>query len=139
MNKLFKTLTIVFLTSTLYVQGSTSSTSNIEPLKILNQQQSLAKHIHKLYLTFEKKPKSTATQDKIQNNIQSFHNNHIKLVSYKENTKEINQKLTKVGKTWTLTHKLTERAEQSKMLVSMMKDLNKELEELHILYKKISK
>lgn len=139
MNRLFTTIIVVFLTSTLYAKGSTSSATNLEPLKILNEQQYLSKHMSKLYLAFEANPKNTETQDQIKNDIQSFHNNHIKLVAYKKNTKKINEKLTKIGKTWTLTHQLTEISEQQKMFFSMVEDLNKELKELRTLYKQISK
>ena len=138
MTKLYTTIIIMFLTSTLFVKGSTSYVTDSQPLTLIKQQQDLANNVYKFYVDFEADPKNMDKKEKMKLNIQNFHSNHLKLVNNSSNTNLINKKLTKVGEIWEIAHKLSETKKHSSMLLTTINDLNIKIEELSNLYKETS-
>jgi hypothetical protein len=137
MNKLYTTILILFLTSTLF--ANTSNSKNSELVSIVQQQQDLAKKVSKYYVAFQADQKNFKKEEKMKNSIHHFNKNHLKLIKHRNNTKLINQKLTKVDEIWKIAHKLSETKKHSAMLITAMNDISGKMKELRTLYKKTSK
>ncbi len=134
MNKICTTIVILFLTSTLFANASTSNSKNSELVSIVKQQQDLAKKVSKYYVAFQADQKNFKKKQKMKNSIHNFNQNHLKLIKHRSNTKLINQKLTKVDKIWKIAHKLSETKKHSVMLITAMNDISGKMKELHKLY-----
>lgn len=132
MNKFYTKIVILFLTSTLFINASTSNLNHSKISILVQQQQYLAKEIPKDY-------KNSNTKKKMHNNISKFDKNHLQLLQYKKNTKLINQKLKEISKVWGITKDLTKSKELPKIIQSAMGDISKIMKEVRTLYKKISK
>ncbi|CAA6824936.1 MAG: Unknown protein [uncultured Sulfurovum sp.] len=139
MQKLYISITVLFLTFTLFANASTSNTMTSELMMIVKQQQYLAKKVSDDYIAFQADQKNANKKMKMKKSIQSFNKNHLKLITNKNNTKMINQKLTKVDKIWKIAHKLSETKKHSVMLVTSMDDIGLKMKELRSLYQKTSK
>jgi chromosome condensin MukBEF ATPase and DNA-binding subunit MukB len=138
MNKVYITITILFLTSTLFANASTSNSTSSELVTIVKQQQALAKQVSKYYVDFQADQKNFKKKQKMKNTIYNFNKNHLKLIKHRSNTKLINQKLTKVDKIWKIAHKLSETKKHSAMLKTAMNDISGKMKELRKLYKNTS-
>ncbi|HHD81871.1 MAG TPA: hypothetical protein ENK82_01790 [Campylobacterales bacterium] len=139
MNKFYSSFIILFLTSTLFLNATTSLSSNSELIKIVKQQQYLAKKISKYYGDFQADKRNIKKKELMKKSIKSFHSNHLKLIKNRNNTQVINQKLTKVDKIWKIADKLSQTQKHDKMLNTAMNDISGEMEELKKLYTKITK
>lgn len=134
MNKLYTSIIILFLTSTLFTNASTSNSNSSELISIVKQQQHLAKKVSKYYIAFQADQKNFTKKNKMKNTISTFNKNHLKLIKHRNNTKIINQKLTKIDKIWKIAHKLSETKRHSQMLITAMNDISGKMEELRKLY-----
>ena len=133
MNRLYTTIVILFLTSTLFANASSQ---NLELVTIVKQQQELAKKVSKYYIALQADLKNFKKKEKMKNTIHTFNKNHLKLIKHRNNTKLIKQKLTKVDKIWKIAHKLSENKKHSKMLITAMNDISGKMKELRKLYNK---
>lgn len=120
------------------MSASTSNTIRSELITIVKQQQYLAKKISKNYVAFQADQKNSQKKENMQNSIQHFNDNHLKLIQYKNNTKLINEKLSKVDKIWKIAHKLSQTKKHSVMIITAMNDISTKMKELHDLYKQTS-
>ncbi|CAA6822646.1 MAG: Unknown protein [uncultured Sulfurovum sp.] len=139
MHKFYKSIAILFFTSTLFSNASTSNTINSELVNMVKEQQYLAKKISNDYVAFEADQDNPKKKEKMQNSIQHFNQNHLKLIEYKNNTKLIDEKLSKVDKIWQIAHKLSQTKKHSVMIVTTMDDISIKMQELRTLYSKMSK
>lgn len=139
MHRLYTTIIMVFLTSTLLVNASTSHSQNSELITIVKQQQKLAKNVLKLYRDFQADQKNIAKKKKMKNTINSFDRNHLKLIKSRSNTKLIQQKLTKIGEIWKIAHDLSKTKKHSDMLKTTMNDISGKMEEVRKLYQNNAK
>jgi len=139
MHRLYTTIIMVFLTSTLLVNASTSHSQNLELITIVKQQQKLAKNVSKLYRDFQADQKNIAKKKKMKNTINSFDRNHLKLIKSRSNTKLIQQKLTKIGEIWKIAHDLSKTKKHSDMLKTTMNDISGKMEEIGKLYQNNAK
>ena len=133
MKKVYATIVILFLTSTLFANASSK---NSELVTIVKQQQELAKKVSKYYKELQSDLKNRKKQEKMKNSINTFNKNHLKLIKQRSNTKLIKQKLTKVDKLWKTAHKLSQNHKQSDMLKATMDDIFGRMKELRKLYNK---
>lgn len=131
MNKVYTTIIILFLTSTLFANASSK---NSELVNIVKQQQALAKKVTKYYVALQADLKNFKKKEKMKNSIDSFNINHLKLIKHSKSSKLINQKLSKVDKIWKIAHKLSETKKHSKMLITAMNDISGKMKELRKLY-----
>ena len=138
MNKIYLTIIMFFLTSTLFVKANTSHSKNLDFFSIVKQQQDLAKKVSKHYLAFQADTKDFKKKEKMKNCLYNFNKNHLKLIKYRNNTKLIQEKLTKVDKIWKIAYKLSETKKHSVMLITAMNDISGKMKELHKLYNKAS-
>ena len=136
MNKIYTTIVILFLTSTLFANTNIPDSKHSELITIVKQQQDLAEKVLKYYVALQADLKSFKKKEKMKNCLYNFNKNHLKLIKYRNNTKLIQEKLTKVDKIWKIAYKLSETKEHSKMLITTMKDISREMKELYKLYKK---
>ena len=136
MNKVYTTIIILFLTSTLFANANTSK--NSELVTIVKQQQDLAKKVSKYYVALQSDLKNFKKKEKMKNSIYNFNKNHLRLIGHRNNTKLIKKKLNKVDKIWKIAYKLSETKKHSKMLITAMDDISGEMKELRKLYKKTS-
>jgi len=139
MNKFYSSFIILFLTSTLFVHATTSHSGNSELIKIVKQQQYLAKKVSKYYVDFQADKDNPKKKQLMKKSIKSFHTNHLKLIKNRNNTQVINQKLTKVDKIWKIAHKLSQTQKHDKMLKTAMNDISGEMKELQKLYNQTRK
>ena len=136
MNKIYTTIVILFLTSTLFANANTSNSKHSELVTIVKQQQDLAEKVLKYYVALQADLKSFKKKEKMKNSIYNFNQNHLKLIKHRNNSKLIKQKLTKVDKIWKIAYKLSETKKHSKMLITAMNDISGEMKELRKLYNK---
>ena len=136
MNKIYTTIVILFLTSTLFANANTSNSKHSELVTIVKQQQDLAEKVLKYYVALQADLKSFKKKEKMKNSIYNFNKNHLKLIKHRNNSKLIKQKLTKVDKIWKIATKLSETKKHSKMLITAMNDISGEMKELRKLYNK---
>ncbi len=143
MHRLYSTIIIVFLTSTLLANASASHAESSKFIGILKQQQFLVQQVAEEYLALQKDQKNTKKKQQMQETIQHFNLNHLKLIKNRSNTKRINQKLKKIDQLWKNSLKLAKIKNNSRMTnLSRMINLNvsdiiKEINALHSLYKKL--
>ncbi len=138
MIKIYTTIIILFLTSTLFANANTSNSNKVDPITIVKQQQALAKKVSKYYVDYQADQKNIKKKQKMKNSIYNFHKNHLKLIKHKNNSKLIKEKLTKVDKIWKIAYKLSETKKHSTMLITAMDDISGKMEELGKLYQKTS-
>ena len=138
MNKVYETIVILFLTSTLFANANTSNSKTSELVTIVKQQQDLAKKVSKYYVALQADLKNSKKKEKMKNSIYNFNKNHLRLIKHRDNTTLINQKLNKVGKIWKIAYKLSENKKHSTMLITAMNDISGEMKELRKLYNKTS-
>jgi hypothetical protein len=138
MTKVYATIVILFLTSTLFANANTSNSKNLELVTIVKQQQDLAKKVSKYYVALQADLKNFKKKEKMKNSIYNFNKNHLKLIKHRNNTKLIKQRLTKVDKIWKIASKLSESKKHSDMLTTAMNDISGEMKELRKLYNKTS-
>lgn len=135
MYRLYTTIIISFLTSTLFANASISHSQYTELVSIVKQQQFLAKKVSKYYVDFQTDQSNPHTKAKMKQSIQHFNLNHQKLINNKNNTQLINKKLTKVDEIWEIAHNLSETKKLSSLVVTSMNDINRKMKELSQLYK----
>jgi chloramphenicol O-acetyltransferase len=138
MNKIYTTIVILFLTSTLFANAKTVKSHSSELVSIVKQQQTLAENVSKYYLAFQADSKNFKKKEKMKNTLYNFNKNHLKLIKHRNNTKLITQKLTTVGKIWKIAYKLSENKKHSAMLIASMTDISGKMKELRKLYNKTS-
>jgi len=131
---------LILLTSTLIIlDASTSHHNDSELIKLVQQQQYLAKKVSKQYIDLQNDFNNLEKKEIMKKSIESFHQNHMKLLKHRNNTKLINQKLTKIDKIWKIAYKLSETEKHNAMLMTAMDDIINKMQELQKLYSKVSK
>jgi predicted patatin/cPLA2 family phospholipase len=131
---------LILLTSTFIIlNASTSHYNNSELIKLVQQQQYLAKKVSKQYIDLQSDLTNIEKKEMMKRSIQIFHQNHMKLINHRSNTKLINQKLTKVDQIWKIAYKLSETEKHNTMLMTAMDDISYKMQELQKLYSKVSK
>jgi DNA transposition AAA+ family ATPase len=105
----------------------------------VQEQQYLAKKVSKQYIDLQDDFNNVEKKEMLKRSIQSFHQNHMKLIKHRSNTKLIHQKLTKIDKIWNIAYKLSETEKHNAMLMTAMDDISNKMQELEKLYSKVSK
>lgn len=131
---------LILLTSTIFIlNASTSHHNNSELIKLVQEQQYLAKKVSKQYIDLQDDFNNIEKKEMMKRSIQSFHQNHMKLIKHRSNTKLINQKLTKIDQIWKIAYKLSETEKHNAMLMTAMDDISNKMQELQKLYSKVTK
>lgn len=133
MNKLTIIIILIFSTSFIYAK---SNIVTPELLNIVKQQQELAKNVSKYYVEFQKNDQHA--EKKMTNTIYLFNSNHQKLISRKDNSNLIKNKLTTIDKIWKIAYKLSKTQKHSAMLLTAMNDIEGKILELRKLYLNIN-
>ena len=136
MHKLYPTIIVLLLTSSLFANASITHPKNSELITIVKEQLSLAKKVSTDYIAFQSDHRSNKKKKKMKISINQFNRNHIKLLKSKSHSKLTKKKLTQVSELWYIAHNLSEIKGLNQVIISSMQKITGKMKELDKFYNK---